>query len=66
MPLKTLRGASRSLRVNQFCSVVNLSSALQVELVSKSLHFFFFFGSFNVLVIPVHNDLLANCIREMT
>ncbi|XP_041000839.1 hydroxyacylglutathione hydrolase 2, mitochondrial-like isoform X2 [Juglans microcarpa x Juglans regia] len=32
-PLKTLRGASRSLRVNQFCSVVNLSSALQIELV---------------------------------
>ncbi|KAG2720819.1 hypothetical protein I3760_02G052000 [Carya illinoinensis] len=33
MPLKTLQGASQSLRVNQFCSVVNLSSALQVELV---------------------------------
>lgn len=32
-PLKTLRGASRSLRVNQFCSVVNLSSTLQIELV---------------------------------
>ncbi|KAH1224680.1 putative hydroxyacylglutathione hydrolase 2, chloroplastic [Glycine max] len=33
IPLKTLRGASRSLRVNQFCSVVNLSSSLQIELV---------------------------------
>ncbi|KAK7257885.1 hypothetical protein RIF29_32190 [Crotalaria pallida] len=32
-PLKTLRGASRSLRVDQFCSVVNLSSSLQIELV---------------------------------
>ncbi|KAK4566606.1 hypothetical protein RGQ29_002750 [Quercus rubra] len=32
-PLKTLRGASRSLRVNQFCSVVNLSPTLQIELV---------------------------------
>ncbi|KAG6667364.1 hypothetical protein I3843_01G087700 [Carya illinoinensis] len=32
-PLKTLRGASRSLRVNQFCSVVNLFSTLQIELV---------------------------------
>ncbi|XP_062173568.1 hydroxyacylglutathione hydrolase 2, mitochondrial-like [Alnus glutinosa] len=32
-PLKTLRGASRSLKVNQFCSVVNLSSTLQIELV---------------------------------
>ncbi|KAI9081872.1 hypothetical protein K1719_036134 [Acacia pycnantha] len=32
-PLKTLRGASRSLRVNQFCSVVNMSSSLQIELV---------------------------------
>ncbi|XP_047151228.1 probable hydroxyacylglutathione hydrolase 2, chloroplastic isoform X1 [Vigna umbellata] len=33
IPLKTLRGASRSLRVDQFCSVVNLSSTLQIELV---------------------------------
>lgn len=32
-PLKTLRGASRSLRVTQFCSVVNMSSSLQIELV---------------------------------
>ncbi|XP_024025568.1 probable hydroxyacylglutathione hydrolase 2, chloroplastic isoform X2 [Morus notabilis] len=32
-PLKTLRGASRSLRVDQFCSVVNMSSTLQIELV---------------------------------
>ncbi|XP_061357550.1 probable hydroxyacylglutathione hydrolase 2, chloroplastic isoform X2 [Gastrolobium bilobum] len=33
IPLKTLRGASRSLRVDQFCSVVNISSSLQIELV---------------------------------
>ncbi|KAK7262604.1 hypothetical protein RJT34_30179 [Clitoria ternatea] len=33
IPLKTLRGASRSLRVDQFCSVVNLSSSLLIELV---------------------------------
>ncbi|KAL1324040.1 hypothetical protein HN51_034231 [Arachis hypogaea] len=33
LPLKTLRGASRSLRVDQFCSVVNISSSLQIELV---------------------------------
>ncbi|KAF3457772.1 hypothetical protein FNV43_RR02431 [Rhamnella rubrinervis] len=32
-PLKTLRGASRSLKVAQFCSVVNMSSSLQIELV---------------------------------
>ncbi|KAL2332227.1 hypothetical protein Fmac_019808 [Flemingia macrophylla] len=32
-PLKTLRGASRSLRVAQFCSVVNMSPTLQIELV---------------------------------
>ncbi|KAI4324345.1 hypothetical protein L6164_023892 [Bauhinia variegata] len=32
-PLKTLRLASRSLRVGQFCSVVNMSSSLQIELV---------------------------------
>ncbi|KAF4348761.1 hypothetical protein CsatB_026659 [Cannabis sativa] len=32
-PLKTLRGASRTLRVDQFCSVVNMSSSLQIELV---------------------------------
>ncbi|KAJ7947481.1 Hydroxyacylglutathione hydrolase [Quillaja saponaria] len=32
-PLKTLRGASRSIRVDQFCSVVNTSSSLQIELV---------------------------------
>ncbi|KAG4961441.1 hypothetical protein AAZX31_13G326700 [Glycine max] len=32
-PLKTLRGASRSLRVTQFCSVANMSSSLQIELV---------------------------------
>ncbi|GMN62706.1 hypothetical protein TIFTF001_031788 [Ficus carica] len=35
-PLKTLRGASRSLRVDQFCSVVNMSSTLQIELVIGS------------------------------
>ncbi|KAG8644396.1 hypothetical protein MANES_11G125200v8 [Manihot esculenta] len=33
MPLKTLRGASRTLRVAQFCSVSNMSSSLQIELV---------------------------------
>ncbi|XP_022980059.1 probable hydroxyacylglutathione hydrolase 2, chloroplastic [Cucurbita maxima] len=33
IPLKTLRGASRSLKVAQFCSVVNMSSTLQIELV---------------------------------
>ncbi|KAJ7980675.1 Hydroxyacylglutathione hydrolase [Quillaja saponaria] len=33
VPLKTLRGASRSIRVAQFCSVVNVSSSLQIELV---------------------------------
>ena len=33
MPLKTLRGASRSLRVAEFCSVTNVSSSLQIELV---------------------------------
>lgn len=33
MPLKTLRGASRTLRVTQFCSVSNMSSSLQIELV---------------------------------
>uniref|UniRef100_A0A7N0TUG4 hydroxyacylglutathione hydrolase n=1 Tax=Kalanchoe fedtschenkoi TaxID=63787 RepID=A0A7N0TUG4_KALFE len=33
MPLKTLRGASRSLKVAQFCSVLNTSSSLQIELV---------------------------------
>ncbi|KAF5733911.1 GLYOXALASE 2-1 family protein [Tripterygium wilfordii] len=32
-PLKTLRGASRSLRVTQFCSVSSMSSSLQIELV---------------------------------
>ncbi|KAJ9178520.1 hypothetical protein P3X46_010398 [Hevea brasiliensis] len=33
MPFKTLRGASRTLRVAQFCSVSNMSSSLQIELV---------------------------------
>ncbi|XWS09356.1 hypothetical protein CRYUN_Cryun40dG0078200 [Craigia yunnanensis] len=32
-PFKTLRGASRSLRVAEFCSVSNISSSLQIELV---------------------------------
>ncbi|XP_038688996.1 probable hydroxyacylglutathione hydrolase 2, chloroplastic isoform X2 [Tripterygium wilfordii] len=32
-PLKTLRGASRSLRVTQFCNVSSMSSSLQIELV---------------------------------
>ncbi|KAE8670299.1 SAUR-like auxin-responsive protein family [Hibiscus syriacus] len=32
-PFKTLRGASRSLRVAEFCSVSNTSSSLQIELV---------------------------------
>lgn len=46
VPLKTLRGASRSLRVDQFCSVVNISSSLQIELVSISLLPFFFLSDF--------------------
>ncbi|KAL5784080.1 hypothetical protein ACOSQ2_006472 [Xanthoceras sorbifolium] len=33
LPFKTLRGASRTLRVAQFCSVTNMSSSLQIELV---------------------------------
>ncbi|KEH30349.1 hydroxyacylglutathione hydrolase [Medicago truncatula] len=37
IPLKTLRGASRSLRVDQFCSVVNISSSLMIELVRGSI-----------------------------
>ncbi|KAG4972449.1 hypothetical protein JHK85_038870 [Glycine max] len=36
-PLKTLRGASRSLRVTQFCSVANMSSSLQIELVRAAV-----------------------------
>lgn len=32
-PVKTLQGVSRSLRVSQLCSIVNMSSALQIELV---------------------------------
>ncbi|KAK8549249.1 hypothetical protein V6N13_008926 [Hibiscus sabdariffa] len=32
-PLKTLRGASRTLRVAEFCSVSNMSLSLQIELV---------------------------------
>ncbi|CAH8362709.1 unnamed protein product [Eruca vesicaria subsp. sativa] len=34
-PLRTLRGASKSIRVSNFCSVSNISS-LQIELVSTS------------------------------
>ncbi|KAK0608495.1 hypothetical protein LWI29_031581 [Acer saccharum] len=33
LPFKTLRGASRTLRVAEFCSVTNMSSSLQIELV---------------------------------
>ncbi|KAE8694887.1 putative hydroxyacylglutathione hydrolase 2, chloroplast [Hibiscus syriacus] len=33
IPFKTLRGASRSLRIAEFCSVSNMSSSLQIELV---------------------------------
>ncbi|XP_057999737.1 hydroxyacylglutathione hydrolase 1, mitochondrial-like isoform X2 [Hevea brasiliensis] len=33
LPFKTLRGASRTLRVAEFCSVSNMSSSLQIELV---------------------------------
>ncbi|MBA0749344.1 hypothetical protein Gogos_003288 [Gossypium gossypioides] len=36
IPFKTLRGASRSLRVAEFCSVSNMSSSLQIELVIGS------------------------------
>ncbi|KAJ6420539.1 hypothetical protein OIU84_027973 [Salix udensis] len=32
-PFKTLRGASRTLKVAQFCSVSNMSSSLQIEMV---------------------------------
>ncbi|KAL8098181.1 hypothetical protein AgCh_031085 [Apium graveolens] len=33
IPFKTVRGASRTLGVSHFCSVVNMSSMFQVELV---------------------------------
>ncbi|XP_031130786.1 hydroxyacylglutathione hydrolase 2, mitochondrial-like isoform X1 [Ipomoea triloba] len=33
MPFKTLRGAGRTLRVSHFCSITNVSSTLQIELV---------------------------------
>ncbi|KAG8655439.1 hydroxyacylglutathione hydrolase 1, mitochondrial isoform X2 [Manihot esculenta] len=33
LPFKTLRGASKTLRVAEFCSVSNMSSSLQIELV---------------------------------
>ncbi|CAI0461043.1 unnamed protein product [Linum tenue] len=32
-PFKTLRCAGRTLRVSQFCSITNMSSSLQIELV---------------------------------
>ncbi|CAN1160825.1 Hydroxyacylglutathione hydrolase 1, mitochondrial [Linum perenne] len=32
-PFKTLRYANRTLRVSQFCSITNMSSSLQIELV---------------------------------
>ncbi|TYI00547.1 hypothetical protein ES332_A11G141700v1 [Gossypium tomentosum] len=35
-PFKTLRGASRSLKVSEFCSVSNMSSSLQIELLNAS------------------------------
>lgn len=34
IPFKTLRGISRSLGVSHLCSITNMSSSLQVELVS--------------------------------
>ncbi|MBA0713867.1 hypothetical protein Golax_012870 [Gossypium laxum] len=37
-PFKTLRGASRSLRVAEFCSVSNMSSSLQIELSDTESH----------------------------
>uniref|UniRef100_A0A2P2M5H7 Putative hydroxyacylglutathione hydrolase 2 n=1 Tax=Rhizophora mucronata TaxID=61149 RepID=A0A2P2M5H7_RHIMU len=33
VPLKTLRGAGRTLRISQFCNVSNDSSSLQIDLV---------------------------------
>ncbi|VFQ70713.1 unnamed protein product [Cuscuta campestris] len=33
IPFKTLRGASRTLRVSHFCSMTNVSSTLHIELV---------------------------------
>lgn len=43
MPFNTLRGVSKALGVNRFCSITNLSSTLQIELVRLSF-------LFNVLV----------------
>lgn len=34
MPFETLRGVSRILGVSHLCSVANMSSSLQIELVS--------------------------------
>ncbi|KAB2056877.1 hypothetical protein ES319_A11G133600v1 [Gossypium barbadense] len=36
-PFKTLRGASQSLKVSEFCSVSNMSSSLQIELHTVGL-----------------------------
>ncbi|CAI9108691.1 OLC1v1008358C1 [Oldenlandia corymbosa var. corymbosa] len=33
MPFKTLRGVSRAVGVNRFCSITNMSSTLQIEIV---------------------------------
>ncbi|XP_030528060.1 hydroxyacylglutathione hydrolase 2, mitochondrial isoform X2 [Rhodamnia argentea] len=33
IPFKTLRGASRTLKVTQFCNVSNMSSSVQIELI---------------------------------
>ncbi|KAG7029134.1 putative hydroxyacylglutathione hydrolase 2, chloroplastic, partial [Cucurbita argyrosperma subsp. argyrosperma] len=56
-PLKTLRGASRSLKVAQFCSVVNMSSTLQIELVSYDLEIVYVLSI--ILVIFPHDGLVV-------
>ena len=37
MPLKTLRGARKTLKITHFCSISNMPSSLKIELVSASV-----------------------------
>ncbi|KAH0930769.1 hypothetical protein HID58_016496 [Brassica napus] len=37
MPLKTLRGARKTLKITHFCSISNMPSSLKIELVSVLL-----------------------------
>ena len=61
MPLKTLRGARKTLKVTHFCSISNMPSSLKIELVCIC----FTLSSLCNFILLVLSNLSANVSGAM-